>query len=336
MLTLREMREKLNQATNKKSSSNGVYPFWSLPENKTARVRFLPDKDQSNPFFWVEKQQINLMFNGIEGIDTVDRQVKVVVPCVEMWGETCPILNEVRPWWRSTDQVYLDLASKYWKKKSYYFQGFVVEDPIEGLAENQTENPIRKFLITSQLFKNIKDALMNDELDFVPVDYEHGLDFYISKTAKGGFADYSTSKWSRRESALTQEQLGFIDQFGLGMLSDNLPRRPTPEQLAAMYEMFEASVAGKKYDPSKWAKFYKPYGFEFSDNVDRGLIENAKNIGYRDQSTMQDTPPFVVDDEPSSTPDIVVSPVTEHTGGETIKGGAAENILEMLRKRNTP
>jgi len=33
----------------------------------------------------------------------------------------------------------------------------------------------------------------------LPTDFLKGLDFRIAKTSKGGFADYSTSKWSRRE-----------------------------------------------------------------------------------------------------------------------------------------
>jgi hypothetical protein len=51
------------------------------------------------------------------------------------------------------------------------------------------ENPIRRFIIGPQLFTIIKSALMDPELEELPTDAMRGLDFRISKTSKGGFAD---------------------------------------------------------------------------------------------------------------------------------------------------
>ena len=62
-------------------------------------MRFLPDADSSNSFFWIERQVIKLPFNGVKG-DINSKQVTVQVPCVEMFGENCPVLAEVRPWYK--------------------------------------------------------------------------------------------------------------------------------------------------------------------------------------------------------------------------------------------
>jgi hypothetical protein len=60
----------------------------------------------------------------------------------------------------------------------------------------------------------------------MPTDYENGLDFVITKTSKGGYADYSTSKWSRKETALAVAEQAAIEEFGLYNLSDYLPKQP--------------------------------------------------------------------------------------------------------------
>ena len=103
------------------------------------------------------------------------------------------------------------MGRKYWKKKSYIFQGFVVTNP---LAEDTTpENPIRRFIIGPQIFNIIRSALLDPEMEEMPTDYVKGVDFRINKTTKGGYADYSTSKWSRKTTPLTEEQNKSIDDF---------------------------------------------------------------------------------------------------------------------------
>ena len=47
----------------------------------------------------------------------------------------------------SKDASLEDMGRKYWKKRSYIFQGFVNENP---LNETAPENPIRRFVIGSK------------------------------------------------------------------------------------------------------------------------------------------------------------------------------------------
>jgi hypothetical protein len=194
MATLAEIRAKLQQSAQNTGGSSGgdnaIFPHWNIAENTNVTVRFLPDGDTNNTFFWLERAMIKLPFAGIKG-ETNSKPVTVQVPCMEMWGETCPVLTEVRPWFK--DKSLEDMGRKYWKKKSYLFQGFVVDSKFK--EDRTPENPIRRFIIGSQIFNIVKNALMDAEIEELPTDYVRGLDFKIAKTSKGGYADYSTSTW---------------------------------------------------------------------------------------------------------------------------------------------
>jgi len=233
MASLAEIRAKLAAMENKGSSNsptqsdNAIYPFWNIDEGTSCTLRFLPDGNPNADFFWVERQMIRLTFPGVVGGDS--KPVTVQVPCMEMYNETCPVLTEVRPWFK--DPSLEDMGRKYWKKRSYIFQGFVNENP---LNETAPENPIRRFVIGPQIFNIIKGALMDPDMENIPTDYVNGTDFRLTKTSKGQYADYSTSKWARKESALTEEQLASIDTHGLFDLNDFLPAKPTAEGVQAI------------------------------------------------------------------------------------------------------
>ena len=263
MASLAEIRAKLQEAQSKSTGQstgggdNAIYPHWNMQEGKEAVIRLLPDGNSANTFFWVERAMIKLPFAGIKG-ETDSRAVQVQVPCVEMYndGTACPILTEVRGWFK--DKALEEMGRKYWKKRSYIFQGFVVEDPIK--EDRIPENPIRRFIIGPQIYQIIRSALMDPELEELPTDFMRGVDFRIAKTSKGGFADYSTSKWSRRERAISDADKAAIEQFGLHNLSDFLPKKPTDVELKVMKEMFEASVDGEAYDMDRWGQYFKPAG----------------------------------------------------------------------------
>ena len=260
MATLAEIRAKLkstevNRSTSNAGGDNAIYPHWNIQEGQEAVVRFLPDKDTANTFFWTERNMIKLPFAGIKG-QTDSRPVQVQVPCMEMYGKTCPILTEVRPWFK--DKSMEDMGRKYWKKKSYIFQGFVTQNP---LADDTTpENPIRRFIIGPQIFNIIRAALLDPEMEELPTDYLKGVDFRITKTSKGGYADYSTSKWSRRERPLEEAERAAIDKFGLHNLSDFRPKEPTDAEVKIIKELFEKSVDGEAYDLEKYGQYFRPAG----------------------------------------------------------------------------
>jgi len=324
MATLAEIRAKLQEAQSKSTGQstgggdNAIYPHWNMQEGKEAVIRLLPDGNPNNTFFWVERAMIKLPFAGIKG-ETDSRPVQVQVPCVEMYndGTACPILAEVRGWFK--DKSLEEMGRKYWKKRSYIFQGFVVEDPIK--EDKIPENPIRRFIIGPQIYNIIRSALMDPELDELPTDFLKGLDFRIAKTSKGGFADYSTSKWSRRERALSDVEKAAIDTHGLFDLSGFLPKKPTDVELKVMKEMFEASVDGEAYDMDRWGQYFKPAGM--------GQATGDPNKASARSSAVDED----ADDAPVAVAAPVSAPAAPAPAAAAEGASRAQDILAMIRNR---
>jgi hypothetical protein len=328
MASLAEIRARLTAADgNKQGGSqtggdNSIYPHWNMDEGQSATLRFLPDANTKNTFFWQERAMIRLPFNGIKG-EMESKQVYVQVPCMEMWQETCPVLTEVRTWFK--DKSLEEMGRKYWKKRSYIFQGFVRENPLKD--DKAPANPIRRFIIGPQIFATIKSALMDPELEELPTDLLRGLDFRVSKTAKGGFADYSTSKWARKETALDATEQAAIAEHGLYDLSTFLPKKPSEVEVKVIKEMFEASVDGQSYDAERWGAYFRPAGV----NAPAGAPATTAD---------EDTPAPVAKATPapattSSFDDeddvpVASAPVQSATPGTEKK---AEDILAMIRAR---
>jgi len=326
MATLAEIRAKLKAAESKGSGEsrtggdNSIYAFWNLKEGDESVLRFLPDGNTDNTFFWVERAMIKLPFAGVKG-ESESKQITVQVPCVEMYGDTCPILTEVRGWFK--DPALEDMGRKYWKKRSYIFQGFVVED---GLSEKETpENPIRRFIIGPQIFQSIRAALVDPELEDLPTDFVHGLDYRMKKGSKGGYADYSTSTWSRRERPLSEAEQAAIDKNGLFNLSDFLPKKPTDVELKVMKEMFEASVDGEPYDMERWGQYFKPAGMsQNTGDPQKAYTPKAAPAPAASHDDEDDTPAPVAKAAPAPA---AAAPAAE--GGDS----RAQDILAMIRNR---
>jgi hypothetical protein len=195
------------------------------------------------------------------------------------------------------------------------------------LSDDKTpENPIRRFIIGPQIFTIIKGALMDPELEELPTDLLRGLDFRVTKTAKGGFADYNTSKWARKESALSEAEQAAIETHGLFDLSTFLPKKPGEAELRVIKEMFEASVDGQSYDTERWGSYFRPAGV-------------SAPAGSASAHTDEDAPAPVVKaapapapvssfDDEDDTPAVAATPVEAKAGTQK-----AEDILAMIRAR---
>jgi hypothetical protein len=324
MPSLAELRARIAQQENKsqqnsnRDSDNAIYLHWNIPEGTTASLRFLQDGNEKNEFFWVERALIKLPFNGVKGQPEMKR-VEVTVPCMEMYGESCPILAEVRPWYK--DESLKEMANKYWKKRSYLFQGFVHQNPLQD--DKSPANTIRKFIISPQLITIIKSGLVDPEILELPTHYERGLDFHIKKTSKGGYADYGTSSWARRESALTDAERQAIETQGLYNLTDLLPKKPTQSELAIIKEMFDASVNGEQYDPNRWGNYYRPFGV----NSPSASNSSTSNVPQNKQVADED------DDTPVQEPVVSKQPVKVPSA--TVSSDKASDILAMIKARQT-
>lgn len=345
MATLAEIRAKLQEQENRGGGSstgggdNAIFPFWNIPENSTSVLRFLPDGDSSNTYFWRERQMIRLEFAGVKG-DTNSRRVTVNVPCNEMWGPvgSCPVLSEVRNWFK--DPALEDMGRKYWKKRSYVFQGFVAESSLQ--EDTTPENPIRRFIINPSIFNIIKGALMDSDFVELPTDIEQGTDFRLTKTTKGQYADYSTSSWARRERSLDANERAAIDTHGLFNLNDYLPKQPSEAELGVIGQMFEASVDGQMYDPELFGNYYRPAGVQIDTANSAPNTSAAKPAA---QSVPQPTPAPapVAQAAPEPAPAPVTPPAQQEKVAESVaatapaEGGdkpSAQDILAAIRNRN--
>jgi hypothetical protein len=324
MASLAEIRARLAASENKPGSGGSgggdgsIYPHWNMEEGQSATLRFLPDGNTKNTFFWAERAMIRLPFNGVKG-EMDSKQVFVQVPCVEMWGDTCPVLTEVRTWFK--DKSLEDMGRKYWKKRSYIFQGFVRENPLHD--DKTPANPIRRFIIGPQIFTIIKGALMDPELEELPTDLLRGLDFRITKGAKGGFADYNSSKWSRKESALTEAEQAAITEHGLYDLGSFLPKKPTDVDLKIIKEMFEASVDGQSYDTERWGNYFRPAGVAAPAGA-TPAVETDEDA----PAPVAKPAPAVISGFDDEEPAVATAPVAAKASTDK-----AQDILAMIRSR---
>lgn len=329
-MSLADIRAKLQAQDTRGSTTTtartpgdqALYPFWNIKSGETSQVRFIPDADPTNSFFWVEKAVINLTFQGVKGTND-NKQYTVKVPCMEMYGENCPILAEVRTWYK--DDSLKEIANKYWKKRTYLFQGFVKQNP---LSDDVTpENPIRRFVVTPQLFSVIKAAMMNPEIEELPTDYQRGLNFNIIKGTKGEYADYSTSTFARKETALSESEMASIETFGLYNLKDFLPKKPSESELRIIKEMFEASVDGRPYDADKWASYYKPWGLEVNVPANQSTAESSESFVKTEEVSVTNTVSSETSksEESESSDDEIKVPTSTSSN--------ATDILAMIRSR---
>ena len=330
MASLAEIRAKLKEQENRAGGNNSntgggdnaIYPFWNMQEGEQATLRFLPDGNTSNTFFWVERLMIKLPFAGVKG-ETDSRPVQVQVPCMEMYGESCPILSEVRGWFK--DPTLEDMGRKYWKKRSYIFQGFVTDNPLK--EDTTPDNPIRRFIIGPQIFQLIKAALMDPDMDELPTDYTAGVDFRLSKGSKGGYADYGASNWARRERPLSDAEMKAVNENGLFNLSDFLPKKPTEVELKVLTEMFEASVDGEAYDPDRWSQYFRPAGMAAKTG---DPVAAAPKAAPTASSRMEDDDiPFKSNEEVAQAP----APAPQAAPEAPAASGGAQDILAMIRAR---
>lgn len=192
------------------------YPFWKMPDDGVATVRFLPDLDADNPLqFLVENLQHELVVNG----------EKKKVPCLSMWGEHCPICALSKQYY---DEKNDEMGKKYYRKKSYLGQCVVIESPIE-----HNQNQLVKLIeFGPQVFKQIQAAFQSGDLDEAPHELKGGYNFRFRKTKTGsGQNSYTTSSFSPKQTDLDDELIAKLNLFNLGDYRGKKPEVATVEAL---------------------------------------------------------------------------------------------------------
>ena len=237
-LNIEQLRAAFKQADQSSNSRpNNYYPFWEIPDGSQASVRFLPDKNVENPMgFMVEKLTHTLTING----------ENKSVPCLKMYGEECPICKVSSAYYKDDDKVN---GKKYWRKKQHIAQVLVTEDPLPP-DENTDEThngKVRFVQLGYQLFNIIKDAFESGELDEVPFAFDGGTDFLIKRTKQGDYPNYSLSKFARRSTDLSADQVAFVEDQMID-LHTLLPQHPGLEKVE---RMLEAALTGAEYSENE-------------------------------------------------------------------------------------
>lgn len=223
------LRERFS-ASSGTAQQNNYYPFYKMPEDAQARIRFLPDANEDNPMgFLVEKLTHQLKING----------ENKTVACLAPHDEECPICKVAKEYYDVEDKVNGKL---YYKKKSYLAQALIIEDPIVDGKHENCEGKVKLISIGYSLFKIIKDAFESGELDTEPYAFEGGTDFLIKKTKQGEFASYTLSKFARKSTDLDEEQIANAQKNSVD-LSTLLPKKP---DLSKVEALLEAALTGKR------------------------------------------------------------------------------------------
>jgi hypothetical protein len=169
---------------------------------------------------------------------------------------------------------------------------------------------------------------MDPELEELPTDYATRPRLpYLAKQVKAALLTTSSSKWARKESALTEAEQAAIEQYGLFDLSTFLPKQPGEVELKVIKEMFEASVDGQSYDTERWGQYFRPAGV----NAPAGTTATATTSVDEDAPApvavakpAPVTSSFDDEDEPAvASAPVEAKPATQK----------AEDILAMIRAR---
>ncbi len=232
--TLESLQSAFKKPDNENNLPSNYYPFWKMKEGESCTVRFLPDANADNPFgFMVEKLMHNLEING----------ERKTVPCLKTYEEDCPICKVSSEYYNKEDKAN---GKKYWRKKQYITQAFIVSDPLDANEETGEthEGKIRFLTLGWQVYNVIKESFDAGDLKEIPFAYEGGYDFIIKKTKQGEYPSYSVgSKFVRDQSDLSAEQVELVGE-GLKDLSELLPKHPGLEKVDGM---LEAALTGGSY-----------------------------------------------------------------------------------------
>lgn len=297
MVNIAQMRQAMatkEQSTSvvRESTSSSVFSFKDLKAGDEIKIRFIEDKDEKNSFFWRENHRRTLMFDSVKLANgqIVNNRAYVSVPAFNLKSNDQNIDNlpeeylfksnedaiqqAIKGFWVEGDKDSQALYSKFSKKTTYIFQGFVHTIGYEP--------KLYRFVITKDLFPLIKSFLSDSEIEDAPCDIENGRDFILKvgeKTAviqgqNQKVKDYSTSKWSSKITPLTEAEREYLATTGAWNLSDFIKKKPSDAQQEIMMDMYHASYNGEPYDVAKWLKDFRPDNLRFDEN---GNLKDVKS-----------------------------------------------------------
>jgi hypothetical protein len=219
---------KSSTPTNPNTDFKLFYPFWKMEVDQIATIRFLPDgteDGENNLGFLVKKQFHELFING----------KKKTVSCLEPHGEKCPICELSRKHYTAEGKT-SKIGAQLYRKISYIGQCIVVESPIE----HDQSQLVKLIDIGPKIYEQIQAGFRSGDMEASPDDFKQGYNFKIrksmQKTAAGDFANYSTSSFSYKPVALSDEVIENVTLFNL---KEHTGRKPDLAYVEALLVAFQ-------------------------------------------------------------------------------------------------
>lgn len=291
--------------TKNAGGQNNYYPFYKIPADSQATVRFLADKNEDNPLgFLVEKVYHELTVNG----------EKKIIPCLHSYGEDCPICKVSKEYYDAGDKVN---GKKFYRKKGYVAQALIVEDPITDSGHESAAGQVKLMSVGYSLFNIIRDAFESNELDDAPYEFVGGTNFLIKRTMKGDFANYDLSKFARRSSDLNEEQVDYVKSQMID-LSTLLPKKPELEKVETL---LESALTGKRFNDGE------------EDDADTTAFSRFKNKPKADSDSGEDDTPVRKTSRPAVQEDDVPPKRTAKVEEQDDDAEAAELLAQLQAKR---
>lgn len=344
-LNLDALRAKYNAETAKIKNSSGnftsqVFDFRNLKVGDSVRVRFIEDSEP-NDVFWRERRTRNLKFNSVRDVTgaVLNQATYVDIPAFNkkfdepLWSNPPAdylyeskddvIQQRIGNFWDGTDTG-KELYNKFKRRKTYVMRGFLESD-----VDNYERNRVYRFIVTEDLYNLISSFMKDTEIAYAPTDVDNGLDFIINVTGKnasvGGktqeVKDYSTSKYARKETPLSDEERSYLQNNELPALITYVYPKPDAEHENAMIEMFEAIMEDEPYDVVRWGKFYKPNNIQFDGEGKFKLSGKVDDI--KPAYTYQENTDDVVNDTVST-----VQPTVVETPVQTVQPTVTQTVVE--------
>lgn len=270
------------------------YPFYKMGFGETALFRFLPDADEENPLgFIIENKYHEFTING----------KKKKIACLKMHDghdAHCPACAMSAKYYNELGDE--KMGKLFWRKVDYIGAGLVMQSPFD-FPIKPDENPVRLVSLGPKLFKRIETSIASGDFEVAPYDLDEGFDFKIMKTKQGEYADYSSSEFVRKATAISgalRERLELVDlkKFRFARVDAD-----------AMQAQIEAFLTGKSYEDEKAAG-------GSSDGADHDL----------------DVKPSIV--LTAATPAAETVAPTASAGGDAAGGSASDRARALLARIN--
>lgn len=280
---LKNKLETKKSNTQRQNYSSERFSFWNMNDDEEAIIRFLPDKDEDNPWFLHEYKFHEVYIDG----------KKRSVNCAKNYGdkEKCPLCDKSQEYYGKGDDAN---GKKWYRKISWLAQVVVMKDPLAPDPETglKADGEYRTVALSRQVYDALINSIKDDMDDDAPLpqDFDNGRNFIIKKqTNKVNLngrlvdqADYRRSKFDRKETALSDEIIEKVSEK-IVLLSSLMPQRPEMDYL---YEMVDKASGKKSYSDDeddfkptiKTVSSVKAKMFDVDDDVEFNIPERSSKI----------------------------------------------------------